>query len=92
VTEADHTKHLYFTSNTDVTVTVGVGVGTTASDKSLLVFLTQLGDGAVRLVPDAGVTLIYPTESMPVTYSKGATLALESVEDTHWLLVGNMGY
>lgn len=92
VTAADHTKHLYFTSNTDVTVTVGVATGTTASDKSLLVFITQLGDGAVRLVPDVGVSLIYPTESTAVTYSKGATLALESVEDTHWLLVGNMGY
>lgn len=92
VTPADHTKHLYFTSNTDVTVNVSVATGTTAGNKSVLVFLTQLGDGIVRLVPEAGVELVYPTESAAVTYSKGATLALESVQDTQWLLVGNMGY
>lgn len=84
--------HIFFMSDTDVTVRVPVAPYTTVTRKSINMYLTQLGDGQVRVVPEPTVSLRYPEDSLPVTYSKNATIAVESVEDHLWLVVGNMGY
>lgn len=92
ITPSKHLHHLYFTQNSDITIIVNAATGTTLLNKSLVVFITQLGDGEVRLQSANGVTLIYPESSSPTTYSKGSTIVLESVEDGIWLLAGNLGY
>lgn len=89
---ATHTKHYFCTSDQDIIVTVERGTGTSQGGKSFLTFFSQLGQGVIHFVPVDGVDLIYPVESSPSTYSKGASVALESIDDTTWLLAGNLGY
>lgn len=94
VTGDNHVNHFCCTSNGTVTVRVGAPVvtGVPQPMKGLLIFFTQIGDGLVRLVPEPGITLIYPEDAAPVTYSKGATIGIESRNATEWIVTGHVGY
>ncbi len=94
VTAADHTKHYCCSSNSDINVTVEAPTMFEGGDPiaGALVFFTQIGDGTIRLIPDTGITLIYPEDSSPLTFSKGSTIAIESKSATQWIVTGNMGY
>jgi hypothetical protein len=89
-----HVNHFCCTSDNAVAVTVGAPMTTGITDpvKGILIFFTQIGDGVVTLVPAPGITLIYPDGSTPTTYSKGATIGIESRNATQWVVTGNMGY
>lgn len=89
-----HNHHFCLDNINDITVTIGAPVIDSPIDfqTGLLMFFTQIGDGQVYLEPIPGIELIYPEGSNPVTYSKGATIAIESRNNTQWIVTGNLGY
>lgn len=92
VGEPDSNKHFLSTTQEPAIVTVKRAMNFTITQQPTIVYFTQLGDGEVELVPDVGVTLIYPEGYVANTFSKGATIAIESISSTKWLLVGNLGF
>lgn len=100
VTGLNHNNHFMVDSEEPVTIIVGKPVMDTPIDyqKGILIYFTQIGEGIVFLetleLPEeeAPLNLIYPTDSSPQTFSKGSTIAIESRNNTDWVVTGNLGY
>lgn len=92
ISQSDHGKHYVTLSSNDVTFVVDKAESVNTTGVSVLVFITQLGSGTVRLTPASGVTLVYPEDSAPTAYDKGSTLSLLAVTNDKWVLAGNLGY
>lgn len=94
VSADNHITHFCCTSNSGVGVTVNAPILTSTGDPvtGALIFFTQIGDGTINLVAASGISLIYPEDASPTTFSKGATIAIESMSATQWIVSGNMGY
>jgi hypothetical protein len=94
VSADNHITHYCCTANMDVDVIVNAPILTETGEPvtGALIFFTQVGEGVVRLVPSSGISFIYPEDASPTTFSKGATIAIESMSPTQWIVTGNMGY
>jgi hypothetical protein len=97
VTGLNHNNHFMIDSEQPVTITVGRCTMDSPIDfqKGVLMFFTQIGEGVVILEADPeedGLILIYPEESSPKTFSKGATIAIESRNENEWVVTGHLGY
>lgn len=88
----DHATHYICSNPTSCKVTVRKATTVEANNVSVIVFFTQLAEGFVEIVAGEDVTLVYPEDSAPVTYGKGSTIAVEAISNTHWLVVGSLGY
>jgi hypothetical protein len=99
VTGQNHNNHFMIDSENPMTVTVGRPVMDSPIDyqTGILIYFTQIGDGPVILEPlPAGdgfpaVELIWPENSSPQTYGKGATIGIESRNETQWIVTGHLG-
>jgi len=92
VGEAQGNNHYLVTTLEPAQVLVKRAMNFTLNQQATIIYFTQMGDGEVELVPDIGVTLVYPDGYVPNTFSKGATIAIESLSSSQWLLVGNLGF
>jgi hypothetical protein len=92
VGEAEGNNHYLCSTVTGATVTLKRPANFLINQQATIIYFTQLGDGEIELVPDVGVTLVYPEGYTPSTFAKGATIAAESISNNKWLLVGNLGF
>lgn len=94
VTGLNHNNHFMVDNENQVTVFVGAPVMDSPIDfqTGILIFFTQIGDGIISLEPIAGIELIWPVDSSPTTYGKGATIGIESRNETQWVVTGHLGY
>lgn len=92
VGEAQGNNHYLVTTLEPAQVLVKRAINFSLNQQATIIYFTQMGDGEVELVPDIGVTLVYPDGYVPNTFSKGATIAIESLSSSQWLLVGNLGF
>ena len=94
VTGQNHNNHFMVDAENPVTVNVGAPVIDSPIDfqTGLLIYFTQIGDGIVFLEPIEGIELIWPENSSPQTYGKGATIGIESRNQTQWVVTGHLGY
>jgi len=100
VTGLNHNNHFMVNSEEPVTIIVGKPVMDTPIDyqKGILIYFTQIGEGGVFLetleLPEeeTPLNLIYPKDSSPQTFSQGSTIAIESRNNTDWVVTGNLGY
>lgn len=94
VSGVNHNNHFMCDNENPVIVTVGAPVIDSPIDfqTGLLIYFTQIGDGVVFLEPIEGIELIWPENSSPQTYGKGATIGIESRNTTQWVVTGHLGY
>lgn len=99
VTGLNHNNHFMVDSEEPVTIIVGKPVMDTPIDyqKGILIYFTQIGEGPVFLetltlpVNEAPLNLICPKSSSPQTFEQGSTIAIESRNNTDWVVTGNLG-
>lgn len=100
VTGQNHNNHFMVNSENAVVVTVGRPVMDSPIDyqTGILIYFTQIGAGPVVLEPlpegdgFPAVELIWPENSSPQTYGQGATIGIESRNETQWIITGHLGF
>lgn len=100
VTGLNHNNHFMVNSEEPIIITVGKPVMDTPIDyqKGILIYFTQIGEGIIYLetlvLPEGQepLKLIYPKDSSPQTFSQGSTIAIESRNNTDWVVTGNLGF
>lgn len=99
VTGQNHNNHFMIDSEEPLIVTVGKPIMDSPIDfqTGILIYFTQIGDGVVFLEAEEAeesetqIELIFPENSSPQTYGKGATIAIASRNPTQWVVTGNLG-